>query len=269
MSREPVPGAADTAALLARLRETGARLAAIYPGEVGGRQPVHTVYGGAHLFTADTAPRLGALALRALEEFAPDAESFARAILLSPEVDAAAVYERVRAKLRREPVEDYRLDYEDGYGVRPDAEEDRAAVAGATEVARGQAAGTLPPFIGIRVKSLSGDLAGRALRTLDLFLATLLDRTGGNLPPGFVVTLAKITAPEQVSALAERCDHLERQHGLAGGALRLELVIGTPQSVLDADGGCPPLGLGRAGRGRGRPPPPAHAPPRANAPRAR
>ena len=229
-----------------------------------------------HLLARAAAPRVGddardshLGALRALEEFAPDAEAFARAILLSPEVDAAAVYERVRAKLRREPVEDYRLDYEDGYGVRPDAEEDRAAVAGATEVARGQAAGTLPPFIGIRVKSLSGDLAGRALRTLDLFLATLLDQTGGNLPPGFVVTLAKITAPEQVSALAERCDHLERQHGLAGGALRLELVIGTPQSVLDADGGCPPLGLGRAGRGRGRPPPPAHAPPRANAPRAR
>ena len=44
-----------------------------YPGEPEERQPVHTVYGGAHLFRADSAPKLGALALAALDEYAPDA----------------------------------------------------------------------------------------------------------------------------------------------------------------------------------------------------
>ena len=39
-----------------------------YPGETGHRQPVHTVYGGAHLFRADTAKRLGQVAERALAE---------------------------------------------------------------------------------------------------------------------------------------------------------------------------------------------------------
>ena len=43
-----------------------------YPGEVGTRQPVHTVYGGAQLFGADSVPKVGAIALRALQEFAPD-----------------------------------------------------------------------------------------------------------------------------------------------------------------------------------------------------
>ncbi len=45
-----------------------------YPGSTGARQPVHTVYGGAHLFRADTAKRLGETALRSLDEFAPDRE---------------------------------------------------------------------------------------------------------------------------------------------------------------------------------------------------
>ena len=39
---------------------------------------------------------------------------------------------RVVDKLKREPIEDYRLDFEDGYGTRPDAEEDgHAAIGGA------------------------------------------------------------------------------------------------------------------------------------------
>src|SRR6266852_7136991 len=51
-----------------------------YPGATGVRQPVHTVYGGAHLFRANTARRLGEAALRSLDEFAPDFASFAKAI---------------------------------------------------------------------------------------------------------------------------------------------------------------------------------------------
>lgn len=250
MSGEPVLGAGEVAALLAGLRDTAADRTAVSPADADERQPVHTVYGGAHLFKADTAPRLGVLALQALEDFAPDAETFARAILLTPGVDPETVYQRVRDKLRREPVEDFRLDFEDGYGVRPDAEEDATAIGGAAGVARGLAEGTLPPLVGIRVKSLSGALAKRAVRTLDLFLATLLDRAGGRLPPGFAVTLPKITAADQVTALADTCDRLEERHGLAPGALRVELMIETPQAILDPEGRCPLLALVRAARGR-------------------
>ena len=84
------------------------------------RQPVHTVYGGAHLFKADTARKLGSTALRALDEHAPDASTLA-GILGIPTPLADRVYTRVREKLQREPVEDFRLDFEDGYGNRPDA----------------------------------------------------------------------------------------------------------------------------------------------------
>src|SRR5260221_6364840 len=62
------------------LEGPSAAFARRYPGETGRRQPVHVVYGGAHLFRADISRRLGGLALAALGEFAPDAFIFARAI---------------------------------------------------------------------------------------------------------------------------------------------------------------------------------------------
>ncbi len=129
-----------------------------YPGPRGDRQPVHTVYGGAHLFRADTARRLGEKALRSLDEYAPDFIRFAKTLVLngadllveSPEAAASiaksiladpdsarkenrsawlahTVYQRVREKLQREPVEDFRIDFEDGFGNRPDDEEDHHA----------------------------------------------------------------------------------------------------------------------------------------------
>ena len=83
---------------------------------------------------------------------------------------ATTIYERVVAKLRREPTEDFRLDFEDGYGNREDAEEDGHADSSADQVAAGLAEGTLPPFIGIRVKPFNEDLRARSMRTLDIFI---------------------------------------------------------------------------------------------------
>ena len=65
------------------LAEALADLGTRFPGESGARQPVHTVYGGAQLFKSDTTVKLGQLALRALNEFAPDPFVFARAIGLT------------------------------------------------------------------------------------------------------------------------------------------------------------------------------------------
>ena len=191
-----------------------------YPGDSGRRQPVHTVYGGAHLFQADLCRKMGAIAERALTEFAPDAATLALAIGI-PNHLADTVYERVIEKLRREPVEDFRIDFEDGYGNRPDAEEDATADAAAAEVLKGIAAGTLPPFLGIRIKCLSEELKGRGVRTLARFLNAL----GQRVPDNFVITLPKITVPEQVSALLEALDQLE-------SSVKIEMMIETPQSIF-------------------------------------
>lgn len=199
------------------------------------RQPVHTVYGGAHLFRADTAARLGATARRMLDDYAADSATLGSILGLTAPT-AAAIHGRVREKLEREPVEDFRLDFEDGYGTRSDGEEDGHAASAAKEVATGLKHGSLPPFVGIRIKSLSGEMRHRALRTARLFLEGLLQESDGHLPPNFVITLPKITAADQVRVLADSFIDFERTHGLETGELRMELMVETPQSIFDAHG---------------------------------
>ncbi len=217
------------------LKTSLAAFASRYPGESGRRQPVHTVYGGAHLFKSDTAPRLGTLAMRSFETYAPDAKSFAQALEL-PDKLADTIYERVREKLVREAVEDFRIDFEDGYGTRPDAEEDGHAVSAAQEVAKGLEARTLPPFLGIRIKTFSEELHARSIRTLDLFLTTLVEAAGGRLPENFVVTLPKIVSPAQVTTLADIFDLLEPKLGLPTGSLKMEMMVETTQSIINERG---------------------------------
>lgn len=267
--------------ITASLQKAHKAFEAHYPGPRGDRQPVHTVYGGAHLFRAETAQRLGAKALQSLEEYAPDFVSFARALELpgsaglagSPGGAAAlaklvvtnagrartenraawfahALYERVREKLQREPVEDFRIDFEDGFGNRPDDEEDHHAVATASEVAAGMTARTLPPFLGIRIKPFNEELRNRSIRTLDIFLAALVEKTGGKLPEHFFITLPKITIPEESAALAGICSQLELKLGLKPGTLKIELMIETPQSIFNERGEVNLLPLAAAAEGR-------------------
>ena len=224
-----------------------------YPGESNRRQAVHSVYGGSHLFKADSPQKLGAVALRSLEEYAPDAAALAQ--VLGTEDDAQLsekVYERVVEKLRREAVEDFRLDFEDGYGNRADAEEDQHAAASAIEVARGMAAKTLPPFIGIRVKPLNEDLRARSIRTLDIFITALLAESGGKLPDNFVITVPKVQLPEQVTAAVRLFELLEQRTGLTNGALKLEPMIETPQAIVNQRGEIAIASLISAAEGRCR-----------------
>ncbi|HEY0321983.1 MAG TPA: hypothetical protein VGC66_13575 [Pyrinomonadaceae bacterium] len=234
-----------------RLEKANAEFARRFPGETGNRQPVHTVYGGAQLFKSDTTKRLGALGLRALGEYAPDANTFARALELpGGESLAETVYSRVQEKLRREPVEDFRIDFEDGYGNRPDTEEDGHAQAAAGEVAKGMKDETIPPFIGIRIKPFTEELRERSMRTLDIFITTLVENAGGHLPSNFVVTLPKVTMPEQVTALADLFDLLEKALSLEAGALKMELMIETTQAIINEHGQSNLPRLVEAARGR-------------------
>lgn len=216
-----------------------------FPGDSDLRQPVHTVYGGAQLFKADTAKKLGVLALKSLEQFAPNAKAFAKTF--GTEAD---VYERVRNKLQTEAVEDFRIDFEDGYGNRPDDEEDKHAESSAGELARGMKEGTLSPFIGFRVKPFTEELKRRSARTLDIFLSTLLERTSGSLPNNFVINLPKVTIPEQVTAFVELLNILEQQHGLASGSFKLEIMTEQPQVIINDRGVCAIPSLVAAAQGR-------------------
>ncbi len=244
--------------LQSALTSAQAQFVARFPGESDQRQPVHVVYGGAHLFKAETAQKLGALARQALASSAPDAASLAEALGLSPAL-AARVYPKLVAKLEHEPVEDLRIDFEDGYGHRSDEEEDGHAMAAGEQYARALSEGLLPAFSGLRIKPMSAELGARAIRTLDLFLTSLALRQRGEgrgegptpaLPHTILLTLPKVVSVAQVEILNTAVQALEARLSLPKTLLRYEFMVEASQGLLDPQGRAllPQLHAAAAGR---------------------
>ncbi|MEV3860433.1 aldolase/citrate lyase family protein [Streptomyces sp. NPDC050095] len=217
----------------ASLAPVDAELERRYPGDPGTRQPVHTVYVPGDAFNEGTIRSWGDQALAQLDEHAPDAASFAAVLGLADEL-AEPVYNRVRAKLEREPVEDLRVDFEDGYRPASSADEDETAARAARLIAEAYANGTAAPHMGIRTKCMEAPVRDRGIRTLDIFLTGLMEH--GGLPDGLVLTLPKVTYPEQVTAMVRLLEAFEKQYGLDAGRLGFEIQIETSQSILAADG---------------------------------
>jgi len=217
-----------------RLAAADSALAQQFPGERPSRQPVHTVYVPADRVTADLVPQWGREALAALDEHG-GGDAFAEAVGLAPEL-SDEVERRVRAKLAAEPIEDLRVDFEDGYGARPDADEDAAVQAAVAALREASGRGSGAPFTGIRFKSFEAPTRARGIRTLVGFVSAIADRENGTLPTGFVVTLPKVTSVEQVEAMVVACERIEQSLGLEPGAVQFEIQVETPQSILGPDG---------------------------------
>ncbi|MBM7829806.1 citrate lyase beta subunit [Agromyces cerinus] len=238
--------AADLVAVDRRLAASDALLASAYPGDDGSRQPVHTVYVPADRYDAGLPAEWGVAALAAAES-AGGLEALAVRVGLDPAL-VDQVVPAVRDKLEREPIEDLRLDFEDGYGDHGDEVEDSDARRLAERVAAAVAAGLAPPFIGVRIKSFEASTRARGIRTLDLFVSTLVAR--GDLPTGLAITMPKVSTVAQVEAMADVMAALERAHGLPDGRLRFEVQVETPQLVLGPDGVSPLAQLPAAVPGR-------------------
>jgi citrate lyase beta subunit len=231
------------------------------------REPVHVVYGGAHLFKAGTPAKLGAIALNAIDSYAPTFAEFAASFELAgsgfvtashkdsgtlekffrtapdnlktedfPAWFALTVYDRTIQKLRNEPVEDFRIDFEDGYGFRPDADEDRDAAAAALELASAMKDRSITPFAGFRIKPYTDAGRQRAKRTLNIFLDTFLDAAEGTIPENFVVTLPKVTDRKEVAELGRDLKKIEKHAGLEHGSILLEIMVEHPLALIDKKG---------------------------------
>ncbi len=266
--------------LLNELQVANVKFQKTYPGDKPDRQAVHTVYGGANLFKSDTTHKMGEVALKNLLSNAPNFVVLANVLKLdgyehlphlekdiadlTARLDAMTeaqrkqehawlsytIYNKIIAKLQSEAIEDFRIDFEDGFGNRPDAEEDATAVNAATELAIGMENKTISPFIGIRIKPFTEDLKARGVRTLDIFLTTLLDKTGGKLPNNFVVMLPKVTIPEQVITLIRMFEIIEKKYNLPSGTLQMETMVEATQIVMDDEGRNPLMRIVRASEGR-------------------
>lgn len=223
----------------------------IYPGDRSDRQPVHTLYGGANLFKSDSALLLGKRSLELFETYAPNSKVFGDVFGMDQASGfSERVYQKVIAKLKSEAIEDFRIDFEDGYGNRSNEEEDETARTTALEVAKGMQENTLPPFIGIRIKPFTEEMKERGLRTLDIFVSTLVKATGGKLPSNFIVMLPKVTIPEQPKALADFFDILEEELRLQKGMLKMEMMVETTQAIMDTHGTNPLYRFIQASKGR-------------------
>jgi citrate lyase beta subunit len=271
---------ASRLSLLDELGKANQAFQQIYPGDKPDRQPVHTVYGGANLFKSDTCIKMGEIALRNLQTYAPNFVVLAKVLKLEgyehlphSEEDikaltgrldkmiatdrkhehgwlSYAVYNKIIEKLKKEAVEDFRIDFEDGFGNRPDDEEDATAVNAANELAIGMKNKTISPFIGIRIKPFTEDLKTRGVRTMDIFLTTLLEKTGGKLPDNFVVMLPKVTIPEQVITMVRLFEIIEKENKLQPGTLKMETMVEATQIIMDEEGRNPLMRIIRASEGR-------------------
>lgn len=226
-----------------RLADTDAFLDRAYPGDDGTRQPVHTVYVPGHRFGADTVADWARQAGSALDHFG-GAESVCAELGLGE--DAGPLADRVTAKLAAEPIEDLRVDFEDGYQNTGD--EDADAARAATALAGLAAGGQAPPFFGIRFKCFEAPTRRRGIRTLDVFLSTLLEH--GELPPGLRLTLPKVSTLSQVEAMVELCSSYEETAGLPAGSLGFEIQVETPQLIMAIDGSSPLVAAIAAAQGR-------------------
>lgn len=233
------------------LASTDEMLEHAYPGDPGTRQPVHTVYLPADSYIPEAMKEWGRLAADSVSELGLRTLGELVAPAGAPPEMIAQVVDSVQLKLSNEPIEDLRLDFEDGFGERPEAEEDEWAVRAAKSVAEAVRNGTAPPFIGIRFKSFEAATRNRGLRTLDLFLTTLV-RSGGlreaglsedGLPRGLILTLPKVSTFDQVEVMVLTCERLEIALGLPAGRLRFEVQMETAPMILGADGVSPLPGM--------------------------
>lgn len=239
-----VLGAAFDAVAAQRLAGTDALLEHSYPGDTGTRQPVHTVYVPADAFHPDLPRQWGRRALEAAGGTGVRALAAAVAPAGLDEVLVDRVAGAVEHKLAAEPIEDLRIDFEDGFGDRGDEEEDQYARRASRDLALAVRDGAAPPFVGIRFKCFEASTRARGLRTLDLFLTTLVRegrlRESGHsedgLPRGLVLTLPKVSTLEQAQVMVEACGRLEQGLGLPDGRLRFEVQMETAPMLMGPDG---------------------------------
>src|SRR5690606_13938202 len=241
-------GEAALARVEALLAGPDAQLAERYPGAPATRQPVHSVYVPAHRFDAATIADWGSAALDALDRAGGAAHLLEVHGLVPPGEERDRIGELVVAKLRREPIEDLRVDLEDGFGDVGDEAEDAAVDAAVAALADLDGDGALPPFVGIRFKCFEPPTRARGIRTLQRFVTGLHDRA--RLPEGLVLTLPKVTSVAQVEAMVLLLEALESDLALEPGRLGFEIQVETPQSVLGPDGTSLLPAMITAGRGR-------------------
>jgi citrate lyase beta subunit len=149
------------------------------------------------------------------------------------------VYQKLKSRLDGRCIQDFRIDFEDGFGPRAPAEEDLYARQAAEALVQALDQGAVPPRIGIRIKSLGYHTRSRALRTLTVFLGRFISLSPHPLPSPFIVTLPKVEDKSQAAELDRVLSAMEGEFGLPSGAIKVELMVESPLALMHHTGICP------------------------------
>lgn len=227
----------DVNKIVSGLTSANLKFSEIYSGDNENRQPVHTLYGGAHLFNSGTIRKMKELALNSFLQYVKDGNELSE--IFGWTVDSnqkSELFGKIMHKLKNEAVEDFRIDFEDGLGIVSESDEDEISEFTAKEYFECLKNNTSSPFFGIRIKSFSEDTKYRAVRTLNIFLTTLLRLNEGCIPENFVITLPKVYSADQVKAMSEILKLFEKNFNLKKNSLKFELMLETPQAFIDPHG---------------------------------
>lgn len=238
-----------------RLEELAQQWASLYPISAESSQRstnskilppvVHTVYGGAHLYKIDTVTKLQSKARESFTNLIPDEATLAKVFNIHAESHSKTawliqtVYQRIKHRLEGASIQDFRIDFEDGFGPRPPAEEDFYTQAAADALAKTVDQGLAPCRVGIRIKSMGHQTRQQALRTLTLFLGRFIGQCPLPLPNPFIVTLPKVELKTEPAVLNQVLTHLEAEFGLVHNSIKVELMVESPLALMDSSGRCP------------------------------
>ena len=199
------------------------------------KQPMHTLYGGAHLFSKSTPGKVKEIALKYFSAYIRNPSDLSSIINIHDDKIAEELFKKVSAKLNAACLEDYRIDFEDGYGYRTDEEEDNDAAKTALEAAQAHNENLLPHFFGFRMKPLTKISSVRSLKTLDIFLSRFFTNCD-SLPENFIVTLPKVENIEQCVLFNEVISGFEQRLQLPTNFIKTELMIELPGALYSHAG---------------------------------
>ncbi len=232
------------------LTKANQRFQSNYPGESTLKQPIHTLYLGAQHFNEQYLEGAGQEACRYFETYLPDPDAINSIFKLQLDaLESQQLYRLVKERLASTPIEDFRIDFEDGFGDRSDDEEDQAAIACAKAVRLNMRQPFFPDFFGIRIRAFTEDLRDRSARTAMLFMEHLLEAEQG-VPKNFTFTLTKISVEEHIVYGAKLLAEIEKRFQLTAGSLKAEFMVETTQALMDENGRCPLKSFIEAGEGR-------------------
>ncbi len=152
------------------------------------------------MFKRDTVQKLGRLAKESFLAATPNPTELKRRLGKTwSEPFAERVFSSTLAKLQSlSAVEDYRIDFEDGYGQRSNEEEDAHTTAAAANLVKAAQENSLSGRVGLRPKALAIATLKRSLRTIILFIEEFA-RLGG-----------KSTGVTHLTVTLPRCHRLQK-----------------------------------------------------------